>query len=55
MSASGAKEHCKCGHNEQATSQAESSVTLAATGSILMAHDWEGRSIWFARGHQDQP
>jgi hypothetical protein len=29
-------------------------ATLAATGSLLMAHDWRDRSIWFARGHQDQ-
>ena len=30
-------------------------ATLAATGSLLMAHDWKDRSVWFARGHQNQP
>ena len=28
---------------------------LASAGMALMAHDWRDRSIWFARGHQDQP
>ena len=27
---------------------------VAATGSLLMAHDWKDRSIWFQRGWQDQ-
>lgn len=30
-------------------------VTLAATGSMLMAHDWKDRSMWFQRGPGDQP
>ena len=30
-------------------------VVLATTGSLLMAHDWKDRSIWFQRGWQDQP
>jgi len=29
-------------------------VALAATGSVLMAHDWRDRSIWFERGHGTQ-
>ena len=29
-------------------------VLLAATGLLLMAHDWKDRAIWFARGWQDQ-
>jgi hypothetical protein len=28
---------------------------LAATGGLLMVHDWKDRAIWFARGHQNQP
>lgn len=30
-------------------------TTLAATGSLLMVHDWKDRSIWFERGHGNQP
>ncbi len=30
-------------------------VMLAATGSLLMAHDWQDRSIWFQRGYGTQP
>ena len=30
-------------------------VVLASAGMALMAHDWRDRSIWFARGPQDQP
>lgn len=25
-------------------------ATLAATGGVLMAHDWKDRAIWFERG-----
>jgi hypothetical protein len=25
-------------------------AALAATGGLLMAHDWHDRSFWFARG-----
>jgi hypothetical protein len=32
-----------------------SSVALLATGTLLMAHDWKDRPIWFQRGWQDQP
>jgi hypothetical protein len=28
---------------------------LLATGGALMVHDWHDRSLWFARGWQDQP
>jgi hypothetical protein len=28
-------------------------VVLAVTGSILMAHDWHDRSVWFKPGRQD--
>jgi hypothetical protein len=28
---------------------------LGAVGVALMAHDWKDRSLWFARGWQDQP
>jgi hypothetical protein len=30
-------------------------VALAATGSVLMVHDWQDRSIWFERGRGHQP
>ena len=30
-------------------------ATLALTGSVLMAHDWKDRSLWFSPGWQDQP
>jgi hypothetical protein len=30
-------------------------LVLAATGSVLMAHDWHDRDIWFERGWQNQP
>jgi hypothetical protein len=28
---------------------------LMAAGSVLMAHDWHDRSIWFQPGWQNQP
>jgi hypothetical protein len=28
---------------------------LAATGTLLMAHDWKDRPLWFRRGPGDQP
>jgi hypothetical protein len=30
-------------------------VTLAATGSLLMVHDWKDRQLWFERGWGTQP
>jgi hypothetical protein len=30
-------------------------VGLLATGSLLMAHDWKDRPLWFERGWQSQP
>jgi hypothetical protein len=30
-------------------------ITMMATGSILMAHDWKDRPMWFERGLQSQP
>ena len=30
-------------------------LALVATGTVLMAHDWKDRSIWFERGHGTQP
>ena len=29
-------------------------LALAATGGVLMAHDWKDRSIWFERGRGSQ-
>ncbi len=28
-------------------------ATLLATGSLLMAHDWKDRPVWFQRGAQE--
>jgi hypothetical protein len=28
---------------------------LIAAGGALMVHDWKDRTLWFARGWQDQP
>ena len=30
-------------------------IALVAAGSLLMAHDWHDRAIWFQPGHQHQP
>jgi hypothetical protein len=30
-------------------------VALAATGGVLMAHDWKDHAIWFERGYGTQP
>jgi len=30
-------------------------VAIAASGGVLMAHDWKDRPIWFERGHGTQP
>jgi hypothetical protein len=30
-------------------------IALVATGSVLMAHDWKDRTIWFERGYGTQP
>ena len=29
-------------------------VALAATGGLLMAHDWKDRGMWFERGYGSQ-
>ena len=34
---------------------APAGAVAVATGSLLMAHDWKDRALWFARGWQDQP
>lgn len=31
------------------------SIALAGAGTLLMAHDWKDRSIWFEPGHGSQP
>jgi hypothetical protein len=28
-------------------------TAMVAAGSVLMAHDWHDRAVWFARGWQD--
>ena len=30
-------------------------VLLAAAGTVLMAHDWKDRPMWFERGAGNQP
>ena len=30
-------------------------VALAVAGTLLVAHDWKDRPIWFQRGLGDQP
>jgi hypothetical protein len=30
-------------------------LPLAATGAVLIAHDWKDRTIWFQRGYGTQP
>ena len=34
---------------------AKAMLALAATGSVLMVHDWHDHSIWFERGRGTQP
>ncbi len=37
------------------TSLSPTYAALVAAGTILMAHDWHDRSLWFERGWQNQP
>ena len=30
-------------------------IALVATGSVLMAHDWHDRALWFKPGWGNQP
>ena len=30
-------------------------IAAAATGAVLMAHDWHDKAIWFERGYGTQP
>ena len=32
-----------------------SAPALVAAGTLLMAHDWHDRTLWFERGWQNQP
>lgn len=32
-----------------------SGAALAGAGTLLMAHDWKDRAVWFERGHGSQP
>jgi hypothetical protein len=34
---------------------ARSGLALTATATLLMAHDWKDRSMWFQLGHGNQP
>ncbi|HEY7934511.1 MAG TPA: hypothetical protein VID48_11875 [Solirubrobacteraceae bacterium] len=33
----------------------KSGAALAASGALLMAHDWKDHSLWFEPGHGHQP
>jgi hypothetical protein len=34
---------------------ARAMLAVALAGGALMAHDWKDRTIWFERGHGNQP
>jgi hypothetical protein len=38
-----------------ATARTPSLAALIAAGTVLMAHDWHDRALWFQRGWQNQP
>jgi hypothetical protein len=45
----------RCHHGATGAVLTARALVLATTGSLLMVHDWQDRSIWFQRGWQDQP
>ena len=45
----------RCHHGATCALLAGVGALAVATGSLLMAHDWKDRPLWFARGWQDQP
>jgi hypothetical protein len=44
----------RCHHGATGALLASVGALAVATGSVLMAHDWKDRALWFARGWQDQ-
>jgi hypothetical protein len=44
----------RCHHGATGALLATVGAVAVATGSLLMAHDWKDRTVWFARGWQDQ-
>jgi hypothetical protein len=45
----------RCHHGATGALLAGVGAFALATGSLLMAHDWKDRPLWFAKGWQDQP
>ena len=45
----------RCHHGATGALLTAVGAIAVATGSVLMAHDWKDRPLWFARGWQDQP
>ena len=45
----------RCHHGATGALLAGIGACAVAAGSLLMAHDWKDRPLWFARGWQDQP
>jgi hypothetical protein len=43
----------RCHHGATGALLASVGALAVATGSVLMAHDWKDRALWFARGRQD--
>lgn len=43
------------GATELLSGRGRKGAALLVAGSVLMAHDWKDRSIWFERGRQNQP
>jgi len=44
----------RCHHGATGALLATVGAVAVATGSVLMAHDWKDRTVWFARGWQEQ-
>ena len=45
----------RCHHGATGALLTGIGAVAMAAGSVLMAHDWKDRPLWFARGWQDQP
>jgi hypothetical protein len=43
----------RCHHGATGALLASFGAVAMAAGSVLMAHDWKDRPLWFARGWQD--
>lgn len=45
----------RCHHGATGALMAAAGAVGVLAGSLLMAHDWKDRPLWFERGWQDQP